>query len=229
MAAEKILIIGESGSGKSSSIETLEPKETFIINVASKSMPMRGWRTKYTEFSTANNPTGNLANISASKDIIACMNYINTKRTEIKNLIIDDLFYMAAFELFDKINETGYAKFGSIANAFKQVATIPQTFRSDLTVVYFTHPDESVDIDGKRVIKVKVAGKMIESQLNFEGLFDKVLYARPHKSKEKGIEYGFETQTDTTTPTKTPRGMFAEAFIPNDLAYVKRAIAEYEK
>ena len=228
MAADRVLLLGESGSGKSTSLESLNPKETFIINVASKSLPIRGWRSKYTEFSK-DNPTGNLSNVSKSIDIIGGMNYVNSKRPEIKNLIIDDLFYMAAFELFDKLSETGYNKFTSIANAFKQVATLPLTFRSDLTVFYFTHPEESVDIDGKRVIKVKVCGKMIENQLNFEGLFDKVLYARPRKSKEKGIEYGFETQTDTTTPAKTPRGLFTESFIPNDLAYVKKAIAEYEK
>lgn len=70
--------------------------------------------------------------------------------------------------------------------------------------------------------------KMVEQQLNFEGLFDKVLYAKAKKNRNtQQIEYGFETQTDGVTPAKTPKGMFAENFIPNDLALVKRAIEEY--
>lgn len=69
---------------------------------------------------------------------------------------------------------------------------------------------------------------MVEQQLNFEGLFEKVLYARPRKNPTtKLLEYGFETRTDGTTPAKTPKGMFESEFIPNDLALVKRAIDEY--
>jgi len=229
MAAERVLVLAESGSGKSTSIETLPHKESFIINVASKSLPFKGWKKLYTEHNTANNPTGNLANVSSSDKIIAYMNYVNSKRLEIKNLIIDDLFYMGAFELFDKMSEKGYDKFCSIANAFKQVATLPQNYRSDLTIFYLTHPEESVDIDGKRIIKSKVTGRMVEQQLNFEGLFDKVLYAKARKNKStQQIEYGFETQTDGVTPAKTPKGMFADSFIPNDLAFVKKAIIDYE-
>lgn len=46
--ANLIAIVGASGSGKSSSIRTLNPEETFIINVASKPLPFKGWRSKYT-------------------------------------------------------------------------------------------------------------------------------------------------------------------------------------
>lgn len=228
MAATRVLILAESGGGKSTSIETLDPKETFIINVASKGLPFAKWKSKYKEWSKEN-PTGNLYQNSSAPSIIACMEYVNSKRPEIKTLIIDDLFYMSAFELFDKANETGYAKFTSIAISLKKVATLPQTFREDLSVFYLTHPEESTDIEGRRIIKTKMTGKMVEQQLNFEGLFETVLYARPRKSKEtKEMEYGFETKTDGTTPTKTPKGMFTESFIPNDLLFVKTAIHKYE-
>lgn len=159
MAAERVLVLAESGNGKSTSIENLPFNETFIINVASKSLPFRGWKKNYTEYHKENNPKGNLANVSSSEKILAYMDYVNAKRPEIKNLVLDDLFYMGAFELFDKMSEKGYDKFCSIANGFKQVATRPQNYRSDLTVFYLTHPEESVDIDGKRIIKSKVTGE----------------------------------------------------------------------
>lgn len=228
MAATRVLILAESGGGKSTSIETLDPKETFIINVAGKGLPFSGWKSKYKEWSK-DTPSGNLYQNSNPTSIIACMEYVNTKRPEIKNLIIDDLFYMSAFELFDKANETGYAKFTSIAVSLKKVATLPQGYRSDLTVFYLTHPEESTDLEGRRIIKTKLTGKMVEQQLNFEGLFETVLYARPRKNKDtKQMDYGFETKTDGTTPTKTPKGMFKDEFIPNDLLLVKSAIQIYE-
>lgn len=229
MAATRVLILAESGGGKSTSIENLDPSETFIINVASKGLPFHKWKTKYKEWSKEN-PEGNLYQNANPAAIMACMEYVNTKRPEIKNLIIDDLFYMSAFELFDKASENGYGKFTSIAVSLKKVATLPQGYRESLTVFYLTHPEESTDIEGRRIIKTKMTGKMVEQQLNFEGLFETVLYARPKKNKETGvIEYGFETKTDGTTPTKTPKGMFTDDFIPNDLLVVKSAIQKYEK
>ena len=46
--AQGVLIIAESGAGKSTAIETLDPLETFIINVANKPLPFKGWKKKYT-------------------------------------------------------------------------------------------------------------------------------------------------------------------------------------
>ena len=59
--AQSTLIIAESGSGKSTSIRNLEPKETFIINIANKPLPFRGWKKNYTQISKSNpNPANNL-------------------------------------------------------------------------------------------------------------------------------------------------------------------------
>lgn len=159
MGAERVLILAESGGGKSTSIESLDPTETFIINVAGKSLPFKGWKTKYTEWTKDNLDTGNLYSKSDPKKIQTCMDYINTNRPDIKVLVIDDLFYMSAFELFDRASETGYNKFTSIAVALRNVATKPQNYRDDLTVFYLTHPDESTDIEGRRIIKTKLTGK----------------------------------------------------------------------
>ena len=87
--ANLIAIVGASGSGKSSSIRTLDPKETFIINVASKPLPFKGWRSKYAIWSK-DNPNGNYINSSDVSTISKVLNYINTKRLEIKNVIIED-------------------------------------------------------------------------------------------------------------------------------------------
>ena len=87
--AQSILVIAESGTGKSTSIETLDPSETFIVNVANKPLPFKGWKKKYTLWSK-DNPTGNMYDKSTVPNIEACIKYVNDKRPEIKNLVIDD-------------------------------------------------------------------------------------------------------------------------------------------
>lgn len=227
MAANRVLILAASGCGKSTSIMSLDPKETFIINVANKPLPFKGWKAKYTNWSKEN-PMGNLYASDVAKNITDCMDYVNSRRPEIKNLIVDDLFYVMATENFAKMNDKGYDKFVSMGVNFSNILTKPKSFREDLFVFYLTHPDISTDEFGNKVIKTKTVGKLVDNQLMVEGLFDKVLFARPRKSKEKGLEYGFETRTDGYTPTKTPMGMFEEDFIPNDLQLVRDAILEYE-
>ena len=87
--ATGVLIIAESGAGKSTSIENLDPKETFIINVANKSLPFKGWKKNYSVWSK-DNPTGNMYDKSGPENIEACIKYVNNSRPEIKTLVIDD-------------------------------------------------------------------------------------------------------------------------------------------
>lgn len=84
-----IACVGNSGSGKSHSISTLNPKETFLISVSGKPLPMRGFNKKYTAFSNTT-PDGNKLNTSNPDTIQKALSYINKKRLEIRNVIIDD-------------------------------------------------------------------------------------------------------------------------------------------
>jgi hypothetical protein len=123
--AQSVLIIAESGSGKSTSIETLNPKETFIINVANKPLPFKGWKSKYVTWSKEN-PTGNLYSKPEADSIVACMRYVSEKRPEIKVIVIDDFQYMSGFEYMEKALEKGYDKFTKMASNLSKVATLPQ-------------------------------------------------------------------------------------------------------
>lgn len=87
--ANLIAVVGSSGTGKSSSIRNLDSTQTFIVNVASKPLPFKGWRSKYSVWNK-DNPTGNYINTSNVQTIGQILNYINTKRPEIKNVIIED-------------------------------------------------------------------------------------------------------------------------------------------
>jgi hypothetical protein len=105
--AASVLVIAESGSGKSTSIENLNPKETFIINVANKPLPFKGWKSKYILWSKEN-PTGNLYSKADADSIVACMKYVSERRPEIKNIVVDDFQYMMGFEYMEKALEKGW-------------------------------------------------------------------------------------------------------------------------
>jgi hypothetical protein len=225
--ANGILVIAESGAGKSTSIESLDPKETFIINVANKPLPFKGWKKKYVLWSK-DNPSGNLYSGSTAQQIEACLGYVNTKRQEIKTIVIDDFQYMSSFEFFDRVDEKGYEKFTQIGGHLARIARMPKDLRDDLTIFFLTHAEESTDMEGKRKFKAKTIGRMVDEKLTFEGLFSMVLFGKVKKDKDGTIRYVFETQTTGDNTCKSPKGMFPDFEIPNNLAYVKDAIQAYE-
>jgi hypothetical protein len=225
--AQSILVIAESGSGKSTSIENLDPKETFIINVANKPLPFKGWKKKYTIWSK-DNPTGNMYDKSSVPNIEACIKYVNDKRPEIKVLVIDDFQYMSSFEFFERVDEKGYEKFTQIGAGLARIARMPKDLREDLQVYFLTHAEESTDLEGKKRYKAKTIGRMVDEKLTLEGLFSIVLFGKVKKDKDGNIRHVFETQNNGENTCKSPKAMFPTFEIVNDLNYVRQAIIDYE-
>lgn len=225
--AQSVLVIAESGAGKSTAIRNLKPEETFIINVANKPLPFKGWKNLYPIWSKENQE-GRMYTRPGANEIMACLKYINDRRPEIKNIVIDDMQYMSAFEYFDKVDEKGYEKFNKIAKDLASIARSPQNMRDDLIVYMLTHAEESIDAYGEKRIKAKTVGKMIDNSLTLEGLFSIVLFAKVKKDKSGEMKYVFETRNDGSNTCKTPFGMFDEFEINNDLELVRQAIINYE-
>ena len=226
--AASVLVIAESGSGKSTAIRTLDPSETVIINIANKPLPFKGWRKKYKLLDKAN-PDGNLLNVSSGPGVFKAMQHVSEKMPHVKHLVIDDWQYMSSFEYFDKANEKGYDKFTQIAANLAQVAKLPKDLRDDLNIFFLTHSEDSTDINGNRKIKAKTIGKMIDNTLTLEGLFSIVLFGKVNKNDDGVLQYGFETQNSGENTCKSPMGMFEDLFIPNDLQFVKDCIDKYNK
>lgn len=224
--ANSILIIGESGTGKSTALRNLDPKETIIVNIAQKPLPIKGWKKNYTTLGK-DNPKGNVLNLSNADTICAALQKISDSRPNVKTIVIDDFQYLSSFEYFDRAKERGYDKFVDMATALAKIVRVPLKLREDLDIFFLTHSETTVDIDGVKKVKAKTVGKMIDNTLTLEGLFSIVFHTRVIK-KEDGLDYGFETQTDGDTTAKSPMGMFEEFFIPNDLQFVKDKIKEYE-
>ena len=226
--AQSVLVIADSGTGKSTAIRDLNPDETFIINIANKPLPFKGWKSSYKQINKEN-PKGNLTITSTAQGIVKAMKHVNDKLGHIKTIIVDDWQYMSSFEYFDRAHEKGYDKFTQIASNLAMVAKLPKDLRDDLTVIFLTHSEETTDLNGNRKVKAKTIGKMIDNTLTLEGLFSIVLFGKVNKNDDGELSYGFETQNNGENTCKSPQGMFEDFFIPNNLQYVKDCMKKYEE
>ena len=194
-----VLILGESGSGKSASLRNFEPNEVGIFNVAGKPLPFRK-RLKKVDYAT----------------YPAIMKSLS--KPTLKTYVIDDSQYLMAFEELDRAMETGYQKFTEMALHFSGLVRFCITSLPPDVIVYFLHHTETTDA-GK--IKAKTVGKMIDSKLTLEGLFSIVLLC---EATSDG--HHFITQSDGYTTAKSPMDMFPPK-IDNDLKLVDSTIRDY--
>lgn len=221
MASKLVGIVGATGTGKSTSIKHLDPKETYIINVAKKELPFKGSEKLY------NADNKNYKEVDDANEISRLLKTISEKAPHIKNIILEDSNYVMGFTMLDKATEKGYEKFSVMAKDTVTMIRTAKQLREDLIVFYFSHPDtieDSGDIIG---YKMKTSGKLIDSQINLEGLFTVVLYTHVEENKDGTVEYGFVTNRFKKIPAKSPDGMFTEIKIPNNLQEVVNKINEY--
>ena len=193
-----VLILGESGSGKSTSMRNFDPDEEGIFNVASKPLPFRKKMKKVD---------------GASYGIILTA----LKAPKLKTYVIDDSQYLLCFEMFAKAKETGYNKFTDMAlNFYNLIQFIIRKTPPDV-IVYFLHHTET---DGDKV-RAKTVGKMLNEKLTVEGLFSIVLLCQTD-----GVSHTFVTQSDGSSTAKSPMEMFPLT-IDNDLKLVDSEIRKY--
>ena len=194
-----VLILGESGSGKTASLRNFEPDEVGIFNVASKPLPFK-----------KKLPTINKVGYA---DIAKSLS-----KPTLKAYVIDDAQYLMCFESFNRINDVGYQKFTQMAvNFYNLVQFVIQQTPPDVIVYFLQHTERTEDGH----LKAKTLGKMLDNQLTLEGLFSIVLLCQTD-----GKRHWFTTQSDGYTTAKSPMEMF-EPEIDNDLKAVDKAIREY--
>lgn len=194
-----VLVLGESGSGKSASLRNFEADEIGIFNVASKPLPFRKSLKKVD---------------GSTYPVIRKL----LSESKMNAYAIDDSQYLMAFEAFDHAKETGYGKFTDMALNFRNLIDYVIRGTPPDVIVYFLHHTETTET-GK--IKAKTIGKMLDNQLTVEGLFSIVLLCRTD-----GTRHYFETQSDGFSTAKSPMEMF-EREIDNDLKLVDATIREY--
>lgn len=195
-----VLIIGESGSGKSASMRNFKPDELGIINVSRKPLPFRSNLKTF--------DTDDYAKITLA-----------LKGAKTKSIVIDDAQYLMANEFMRNAKMNGYQKFTDLAlNFWNLVQLVINELAPDVIVYFMAHIER--DTSGNE--KMKTIGKMLDEKITIEGLFTIVF-----KTSVMDGKYSFSTQTSGQDTVKTPMGMFGQPLIDNDLKAVDAAIREY--
>jgi len=212
-----VLIIGESGVGKTYAIKPLEPEKVGIFLCEKSRLPFRKrFNTYYVRNMKRVDEQNNEQIVRQS---IVIQTVLRNPKAPKKIYVIDDSQYLLSNEFFDRAGETGYQKFTDIGANFRNLIHLVNDELADDVIVYFLHHPETDPNTGK--IKAKTIGRMLDEKLTVEGCFNIVLHA-----KTDGTEHWFQTQSDGTDTAKSPEEMFPPK-IPNDLKLVDDTIREY--
>ena len=194
-----VLILGESGTGKSASLRNFKPSDLKVINVANKPLP---FKNKFESISTDD-----------YKTIIKELK-LNKKKVS----VIDDAQYLMANEFMRRATERGFDKFTEIAQNFWNLVNVVKDLPADQVVYFLAHIER--DANGNE--KIKTIGKLLDEKITVEGMFTIVL-----KTNVTDGQYSFVTQNSGHDTVKSPIGMFPSVVIDNDLKYVDEKIRNY--
>jgi hypothetical protein len=223
MGSKLIGIVGFTGTGKSTAVKHLDPKETYIINVAKKELPFKGSEKMY------NTENKNYKEVDDAVEITRLLRTISEKAPHIKNIVIEDSNYIMGFNIVARAMEKGFEKFSIMARDMVELFREARKLRDDLKVFYFTHP-ETIEDSGEVIgYKMKTAGKLIDNQIVLEGLLTVCLYTYVEENKDGTSTYHFITNRYRKYPAKSPDGMFTDIKVPNNLQLVVNTLDEYYK
>lgn len=195
-----VLILGETGSGKSYGMKNFEPEQVSIFSVEKNRLPFKKRLPLL--------PNATYA------DIVK-----HLKEPRKLSYVIDDSQYLLVNEMFDKVKETGFQKWTELALNFRNlIHMINHDLPADV-IVYFLHHTDTDAATGKTT--AKTVGKLLSEKLTIEGCFDLVLLTQVQAN-----EHIFITQSDGFSTAKSPEGMLPLQ-MPNDLCAVDKAIREY--
>ncbi|MBO7702006.1 MAG: hypothetical protein J6S36_03745 [Eggerthellaceae bacterium] len=193
-----VLVLGNSGSGKSTSLRNFEPDEIGILNVMGKRLPFRK------QLKVADH-----ANYGTIQQTL--------KANNMRAYVIDDAGYLMSLENFRRAKETGYGKFTDMALNFERVIEWATQTDEDTIVYIMMHYDK--DADGH--MKPKTIGRMLEEKFCIEGACPIVIQSTIVDGK-----YVFVTKGDGFNGAKAPMDMLPDV-MDNDLKQVDTLIREY--
>lgn len=210
-----VCVMGESGSGKTTAMRTLDPKTTYYIDCDGKGLSWKGWRGQYSEAGK---------NYFSCRDIpkierILCK--ISEKRPEIRTIVIDTLNTCMVDKEVKGMKENGFGKWIDLTQFVWDMVETAGRQREDLTVIFVMHSETVRDDYGYVFTHIRTNGRKLE-KLVLESLFGTVLLA---KRTEDGRNI-FETQAKNST-AKSPMGAFENFEIENDMQKVLDALADY--
>ncbi len=204
--AQKILIMGESGTGKSTSLRNLDPGITAVVNPVGKPLPFKSSNGKFTM----------LNNETKSSNITAWLK--GQAKAGKKILIVDDFQYLLSIPYMNRIHEGGWDKWNDFGDDYFKLIDVCADLPADVRVYYLSHCETLEN----GITTIKLIGKLLREKITIEGLFTIVLRTSVIDQK-----YFFLTQNSGKDTVKSPMGMFSEYAVENDLAYIDDKVCNY--
>lgn len=211
-----ILIMGESGSGKTTSMRNLDPKTTMYIDCDKKGLAWKGWKQQY------NTESKNYFACDDPDIVLTLLKRVNREDQfqHVTVCVIDTLNGMMVADEMRRSKEKGYDKWQDLAFSVYSIVDYALTVRDNLTVIFTAHSQTDHDENGYLFTRTKTSGKKLD-KIVLESKFPVVLLAKGDNG-----QYVFETHANHST-AKTPLGAFEGNQIPNDIVAVLKALEEY--
>ena len=197
-----VIVLGASGTGKSTSIKTLDPKETVVFNILGKDLPFKGSRANYTREKL------NLVRPSGWDNVQNMMGNISKNYPYVHNIVIDDAIYIMRTEFFDRSKERGFDKYNELADHFRRIVAVSSSLRNDINVFMMLHT-EPIEADGSIIgYKASTVGKLLDKMYNPIESVTINLFSQPkYDDKGKPI-FGFWTHPMKVDGITIPANFF---------------------
>lgn len=201
------MILGESGTGKSTSLRNLDPAKTLLIQAVKKPLPFKSKEWK---------PVADGGNVYVSDQSDSIIKAMNKTRRSI--IVIDDYQYILANEFMRRSEERGFDKFSDIGRHAWDILMAASSLPDGVRVYILGHTQS----DDQGRVRAKTIGKMLDEKITVEGLFSIVL-----KTVVQNGNYLFSTRNNGSDTVKTPMQMFDDEFVENDLDEIDKRICEF--
>lgn len=208
--------MGESGSGKTTSLRNLDPKTTIYMDCDKKGLSWKGWKDQY------NAENGNYFKDDHANVAKLLLQKVNTDKAykDTKVVIIDTLNGIMVADEMRRMKEKGFDKWQDLAASVYDVIDYALSMRDGVTVIFTAHTQTDHDDNGFMFTRIKTSGRKLD-KIVLESKFPVVLHAKVIDGK-----HVFETQADFST-AKTPLGAFEDKYIDNDIVEVLKVLEEY--
>lgn len=214
--ANIIAVMGESGSGKTTSMRMLDPATTYYIDCDKKGLSWRGWKEQY------NAANKNYFKTDRQDTVLKLLHQINDAESarHIKTVVVDTINGIMVADEMRRSREKGYDKWIDLACAIYDIVDYALVMRDDLSVIFVAHTQTERDETGYSFTRIKTSGKKLD-KITLESKFPVVLLAKVIDGK-----HVFETRANNST-AKTPLGAFEENHIDNDISAVLKVLEEF--